>query len=568
MKTSCTSLLQCCIVLLGVLALSRAGAATITVTTLADADPPATNGMCSLREALANATDDAATYPDCAAGDGNDVITFATNLFPVVPPRVATIQLAGELVAGKVGGTPHALAIRAPVDGAFATRVRLKASTVSPHRVMTANVTAEPFSLSAITIEGGRTTGDGGGLRLISSAADLQGVTFVDNQADTRGGALAFAGTDGSIDLNAALFEGNVARFGAAIGIWNARSTEVRIANSVFRDNETSGSGTGGAINFEMQLLLDGDWMPALEITGSTFTGNRTTGQGGGINFRPGEGSNQRFRVAVTDSLFRSNQGGVGGGLHVWGTHMGSSPVARSGGSVTLRNNSFIENHAIRGGAASIRNADLVVQNTLFSSNTTSYRGAALHYETDRVTLPRSVALIGNTFHDSRFLNPFANPGGRTLWVVTEHNDDVASWHMAGNLVAPAAGTLPAGQKECQHADGSFAGMQLGGGDNLSPVADCLLLGADDLQANPMVSVIDSGNARHPRWVLPQPDSPAVDAWPADACTDDLEQPLEHDLRGEPRPTDGDGSGVPDCDIGAFELPGFLSDRIHADGFE
>src|SRR5215813_1834142 len=54
-----------------------ATAATITVTT---SNPNiAADGQCSLVEAIVNANNDAATYPDCAAGSGSDTIVLPAN---------------------------------------------------------------------------------------------------------------------------------------------------------------------------------------------------------------------------------------------------------------------------------------------------------------------------------------------------------------------------------------------------------------------------------------------------------------------------------------------------------
>jgi CSLREA domain-containing protein len=53
-------------------------ASTITVTT--ENDDTANNGLCSLREAIANANDDAATFTDCVAGSGNDTIKFSSGM--------------------------------------------------------------------------------------------------------------------------------------------------------------------------------------------------------------------------------------------------------------------------------------------------------------------------------------------------------------------------------------------------------------------------------------------------------------------------------------------------------
>ena len=66
-------------------------ASTITVTTTADDTTP--DGACSLREAIGNANDDAATNPDCAAGSGEDTIVFALG-------GPATIPVGASLAFG------------------------------------------------------------------------------------------------------------------------------------------------------------------------------------------------------------------------------------------------------------------------------------------------------------------------------------------------------------------------------------------------------------------------------------------------------------------------------------
>src|SRR5690349_5080759 len=52
-------------------------AATITVTT--DNPNMAADGQCSLIEAIVNANNDAATFPDCSAGSGADTIVLPAN---------------------------------------------------------------------------------------------------------------------------------------------------------------------------------------------------------------------------------------------------------------------------------------------------------------------------------------------------------------------------------------------------------------------------------------------------------------------------------------------------------
>src|SRR6185503_17795453 len=65
---------------------AQARANTITVNTTADI--LATNGSCSIREAIINANNDAATWPDCAAGAGADTIVLpaGTIVFAIPNP--------------------------------------------------------------------------------------------------------------------------------------------------------------------------------------------------------------------------------------------------------------------------------------------------------------------------------------------------------------------------------------------------------------------------------------------------------------------------------------------------
>ncbi|MEW5985921.1 MAG: choice-of-anchor Q domain-containing protein, partial [Chloroflexota bacterium] len=48
--------------------------------------------------------------------------------------------------------------------------------------------------------------------------------------------------------------------------------------------------------------------------------------------------------------------------------------------------------------------------------------------------------------------------------------------------------------------------------------------------------------------------SPAIDMGHPAGCTDQRQNVLTVDQRGETRPADGDGNGTATCDVGAFEL--------------
>lgn len=90
-------------------------AATITVNSNADVDPPVSGDGCTLREAIANANDDAQTYPDCEAG--SDADTISVNASPIaltasLPVITSQITINGSTFMGT----------QATISGAGCTR--------------------------------------------------------------------------------------------------------------------------------------------------------------------------------------------------------------------------------------------------------------------------------------------------------------------------------------------------------------------------------------------------------------------------------------------------------------
>jgi CSLREA domain-containing protein len=68
-----------------------AQAATITVNSTADA--LTTNGQCALREALINANNDAAAWPDCTAGSGTDTIDLPAGTITFAIPNTSPADI-------------------------------------------------------------------------------------------------------------------------------------------------------------------------------------------------------------------------------------------------------------------------------------------------------------------------------------------------------------------------------------------------------------------------------------------------------------------------------------------
>src|SRR5215467_7122111 len=97
-------------------------AATITVTTT---NPNiAADGQCSLIEAIVNANNDAATFPDCAAGSGADTIVLPANANLMLSnPYGALYTGANGIPAGpQLGLPPIASQITIEGNGAIISR--------------------------------------------------------------------------------------------------------------------------------------------------------------------------------------------------------------------------------------------------------------------------------------------------------------------------------------------------------------------------------------------------------------------------------------------------------------
>src|SRR5215467_13390707 len=133
------------------LALSQgvATAATIAVTTN---DPNViADGQCSLIEAIVNANNDAATFPDCAAGSGTDTIVLPANANLFLSAAYASLY-----------GSPIGLpAIKSQItiegNGAMISRQN------DPFRLMAVS-SAGDLTLERVTLSGGYTSGLGGGV--------------------------------------------------------------------------------------------------------------------------------------------------------------------------------------------------------------------------------------------------------------------------------------------------------------------------------------------------------------------------------------------------------------------
>ena len=256
------------------------------------ADTVANDGVCTLREALVAAQQNAAFF-GCAAGAGADVITFNGNY---------TIPLSSQF----------AVASEITIQGNGVTNTIIQANAAektATHRVFEVGGQGN-LTLENLTVRHGSCNGN---------CASPSGIS-------PNGGAGIW--NAGALTVRRSAITNNFAVEGA--GIWNGGSLTVE--NSVFSSNATTLDGAG--------ILNAG----TLTITGSTFS-NNSARNGGGMVTRGG------IAMIVNSTFSANSAASMGGGI--WAespsvfvtnsTFSGNSAPAGGGGifnsgKVSLRN--------------------------------------------------------------------------------------------------------------------------------------------------------------------------------------------------------------------------------------
>ena len=235
------------------LGLPAADAAVLTVTTLEDVD--ASEGECSLREAIVAANTDA-DYRECPAGAGADEIE---------------IEIGGALVlATDLEPITEALTLRglgvdvSTLDGAGLFSLL--------HFTDAAAGNGELLRVEQLRLTGGAAT-DGGSIFVgRNRSLHVEDAVLEGNSASLDGGAV-FGDRPTSITVVRTWVTGNSAG-GAGGGIAAEFAGTLHVEDSTLSGN-TAASGAGGAI---YTLALD-----EVVLQQSTLSGNMATGDGGGI---------------------------------------------------------------------------------------------------------------------------------------------------------------------------------------------------------------------------------------------------------------------------------------------
>jgi CSLREA domain-containing protein len=406
-----------------------AHAATLTVNSLAD--NKAIDGSCTLREAIENANNNAATNADCAAGDGADTITFGVS---------GTITLVTSLPA-----VTDAAGLA--LDGS-GQAVTISGNHVSKIAIVPPGAT---LSLSHLTIANGYSDTFGGAISN-SGTLVITNSVFSGNDAYYYGGGISNSGT---LTIANSTFSGNTAGRGGG-GIYLDGGT-LTITSSTFSSNSASG-GEGGGIS-----VFSG----SLTITDSTFSHNSASlGSGGGIyntvgtltitnstflentsNFGEGGGIYNNYSLTVKSSTFTSNGAGSGGGIF------------NSGSYLTVANCTFSGNNASAngGGVLNTDHGDLIVVNSTFSGNSASGSGGSINNISGNVTLRNTI--VANSVSGGNCSGAITNGGsnlddGATCGWDSAFGSMSNTNPMLGGLSgSPAYFPLDAGSPAIDHGD-------------------------------------------------------------------------------------------------------------------
>ena len=327
--------------LAGLLRPPAAQAANITV--VAGEVAVNSNGLCSLREAIANANGDDAFHSDCAAGSGADVIFLSSGTYSVANSHVG--------YSGGTGLPPITSPIT--IEGNGATIDRSGAAV---------------YRLFALSSTGNLTLND---LMLTDGAMT----------SDVGGGAIYNDG--GTLTINDSVLSGHSATNSQGGGAIRSNGGTVTINTSTLSGNQSSNSNGGGAI-----YATNG---ATLTINDSTLGSNTAANTNGGA-IGSGSGSN-------TVTLNRSTMNG--------NTANGGAGIATGGGTLTLNNSTVSGNAAQSAGGGGIYNngATVTLNNTTVTGNTTTNAGGGILSNSGTLNLNRSIVSgnPGATGYDSGY---------------------------------------------------------------------------------------------------------------------------------------------------------------------
>jgi CSLREA domain-containing protein len=523
-------------------------AAGIVVETTADElDGNPGNGLCSLREAIANANNNDAGQGDCEGGvPGHDIISFNAGVTGTIALATGQLSVTDDLTINGPGagvlavdgnGTSRVLWI----DGA---EVNILGLTISGGAAfdgagiynLGGAVTLENSSVSGNNGAGQLGAGLGGGIRNDQGTLTLNNSNVVGNGL---GGAVSFFGGGGIADrfgtvtLNNSTVSGNKASFGGG-GLYTRSGTIVLNDSEVIENTAREGAG------------ISVDWFELSDVANVTLNRSKVSrnsatdapleGRGGGI-------SSAGAVITLNNSSVTNNVADVSGG-----------GMILAGDTVTLNDSTVSGNTsgAVGGGISASRcfpcqsvghvtlNRSTISVNSAYDPASGEGRGGGIFNLSSAVTLNNST-ISGNSAH--------AQGGGIFNWsTLVLANSTVAgnSAGTGGGIFSELGTTALTNTIVADSAAGDCSGAVISNGHNLDSDGSCGLAAVGDISSGTanLGPLQDNGGATFTHELLTG--SQAIDAADDASCA---AAPISGlDQREVLRPQGAH------CDIGTFEL--------------
>jgi uncharacterized repeat protein (TIGR01451 family) len=309
------------------------------------------SGICTLRAAI----------QETNALAGPDTITL--------PAGTYTLSIAG---AGENLSATGDLDINGSltINGAGSGSTTINAGGLDRALDISTTVVAQ---ITGVTITGGNTTTDGGGIQLSAGASlTLVSSAVISNTATSFGGGIHNNG--GTLALDATTVANNTSS-GAGGGIRNQASGATSLINGSVVSGNTAPSSNGGGISNSSGTVT---------VTNSTIGSGNSALSGGGIAQTAGTTVSLVGSTVISNTATTGSGGGVintGGTLTVNGSDVTDNTAAiqggglrnDGGGTTTISNGSLINlNDAPNGGGVSNSNGAVHVVDTTVMSNTAS----------------------------------------------------------------------------------------------------------------------------------------------------------------------------------------------------
>ncbi|MBI5566127.1 MAG: choice-of-anchor D domain-containing protein, partial [Chloroflexi bacterium] len=544
--TAVLTVIMALIIALNAARVTQAANTTLTVTTLLDVMNP-NDSKCSLREAMQRAFDNAINNSlpnDCPQSkDGFTTIKFAV---------AGTIVLSNAIDGGQLPNIINTVTLHGPItiDATQANQIPLDVE--SNGRLNLINVTVKNSKYIALDnrgeinlvntkFENNQASGPGGGAINNDGKAVIAGGKFINNRAVSAGMEGGAIRTTWDLSCTACTFTGNTANTnGGAIALKGGR---LEIIDSTFTGNVVKGTllpsatGEGGGAIY---TSASGNVYP-MTIKRTFFTGNYATEGVGGAIFHSAD-----VDLTITDSSFVGNGAGLAASL-------GSGGAIRNISPLILKRSTFTGNSVYGDGGAISNDYDgtIVMRLVGFAGNNASVKGGAIANLNGSSSVA-SLDLIGGALTGN-----IADSQGGGIY-----NHD-SQYDKAEFRLSVWTGNLPQNCRDQNPLDdklpiGSVAPIDSKGQNSFSD--DTCDDGdpdpTDQHNADPKLDPPAPNGGLLPGLLTqkPKPDSPLVDAIAPAAYPADDPDVGNQDVRGQPRPMNGDGIGLPFFDIGPFEL--------------